>query len=448
MPVDTKYKGYDLAVEKSTMVRDFASGEFVVKEKGEKYLPKLGGQNDREYDAYKTRGYVIPAVEPTSMAIIGSIMRKEPAIETSFEHTKTNIDGDKTHLKSFVSTMIRELLYAGGIGYLVEFDESIRLPVVKTYKKESLINFSKDYIVLSQEYTTQGKNDKFQQTIETEYLELTFDEDKNYIQNIWRKTSKGLEIFDTFEPTSRGDRLKEIPFVFCSEEKTGISTNDPILLHLASVNADQYRLSTDQRHGLHWTALPTLFLFGELTDSDGKKKQITVGAGSSNHIEDNDARAELLEFTGAGLGSIKAAIDDDISTMASIGAKMLVGDSGGVKAAETARIDASSETATLSVIANSVDLCVNEILDVMARWMKVEGEQVFAVNRDFIDIKLDPAGLMALLKTWQSGGMSLNSFLHQLEKGEVLPKGVSAEDEADRIEQDPDPFADNSGGGF
>jgi AICAR transformylase/IMP cyclohydrolase PurH len=83
--------------------------------------------------------------------------------------------------------------------------------------------------------------------------------------------------------------------------------------------------------------LPTLFLFGGLRDQDGNKKQISIGAGSANHIEDTDAKAELLEFTGAGMKSIKDDIDDKVATMASIGAKALANGGGGVKSAETAQ---------------------------------------------------------------------------------------------------------------
>ena len=148
-------------------------------------------------------------------------------------------------------------------------------------------------------------------------------------------------------------------------------------------------------------------------------------------------RAELLEFTGQGLGSIKAAVDDDISTMASIGAKMMTNESGGVKAAETARIDASSETATLSVIANSVDQTMIQILEIMSTWGGFANPE-FEINRDFIDVKLDPQALLALLQTWQSGAISLNSFLYQLEKGELLPPKITAEDEEGRIESSVD----------
>jgi len=437
MPIDTKHAGYELATQKASRVRDFAAGEIIVKAKGEVYLPRLSGQSKTEYNNYKTRGYIVPAVEPTAVAMIGSITRKPATVESSLDHIHENIDGSKTSADLFVSGMIKELLYAGAAGYLVEWDDQLQQSVAKQYTIENIINFSfgtgRDYIVLRQTFTVQDRNDPYKQITNFEYLELTFDEEGNYIQNIWRKTKKGFAIVDTVMPDNRGEAINEIPFVFCSPNNETLNS-DPILLHLANVNLDQYRLSTDERHGLHWTALPTMFLFGDLRDEDGKKRQITVGAGSSNHIDDTEARAELLEFSGAGLASIKAAIDGDIDTMASIGAKMMSSGGGGVESAETARIGASSETATLSTIANTVDQCMNDILEIMASWSGSDGEHKYAINRDFIDTKLDPNALMALLRTWQGGGMSLDSFLYNLEKGELLPKDVTKEDEADRID--------------
>jgi hypothetical protein len=357
-------------------------------------------------------------------------MRKPPVFEpvASIDYLLQNFDGEENSATKFVEGMIKELLYAGSAGYLVEYSDKA---IVKQYTKESIINVSDDYIILMQEYQEYDKDDKFVQHTKIEYLELTYDESGNYIQNLWREKENGgkeFGIVDSIMPTNRGVALTSIPFVFSDK-----LVADPILLHLANVNLDQYRMSTDHRHGLHWTALPTLFLFGDLRDESGNKKQIKVGAGSANHIDDGDARVELLEFTGAGIGSLKDAIDDNVKTMASIGAKMLTDNSGGVRSAETSRIEASSETATLSTIANTVDNTMAEILEILAVWMGAPIPE-FAINRDFIDTNLDPQSLLAYLQVFQSGGMSLDSFLSLLVKGELLPKDVSALDEADRIE--------------
>jgi hypothetical protein len=427
MPIDTKHAGYEESCKRTQRVRDFAEGEFVVKEKKKTYLPELGGQTKKEYDAYVQRGFLIPAVEPTAKAIIGCVMRKDGVLDGE-EHLRDDADGNGTDLDQVVSNMINELLMAGGGGYLVEVDK------IKSYTKECVINWSDRFIILAQKYMEQVGDDIYIEEEKTEYLELTYDESGYYVQYVWREVSGKLTRGEPIYPDSRGEKLKKIPFVHVG------ATKDPILLHLASVNLDQYRMSADLRHGLHWTAIPTWFLFGDFRDSEGNQKTLSVGAGSFNQVDDTDGRAELLEFTGAGLGALKAAIDDNIKAMASIGAVMLTnGESSGVKAAETARIEASSETATLSNIANIIDDTMNKLLEIIAE----NNSRLVAkynVNRDFIDTKLDPQELAVLLQAVQSGKMSLPTFLYQLERGELLPPDVTADDEADRIAQDPRPF--------
>jgi hypothetical protein len=431
MPVNTEYKGYDAMLAKVTKVRDFAAGSEAVKAKRTVYLPELTGQTKDQYNAYLLRGYLVPATEPTAMIISGAITRKPSVFEpkAKLEYLLDDIDGNNLSSNQFVSNMITELLYAGAVGYLVEFSDK---PIVKKYTRESIINIVGDSIVLMQSYSVQDGKDPFEQEIKTEYLELTI-ENGIYIQNIWREEKTGWAIHDTKTPTNRGAPLTKIPFVICSANDKGLIKSDPLLLHLVNSNHDQYLMSTDHRHGLHWTALPTLFLFGDFKDENGVKKQIKIGAGSANQIDDTEAKAQLLEFTGAGLGSLKAAIDSTIEIMASIGAKMMMNGGGGVKSAETSRIDASSETATLSIIANSVDQTMERLLKIIAEWQGAEQPE-FSANRDFIDVKLDPNALMALLKTWQSGGMSLDTFLYNLQKGELLPKDITPKQEADRIE--------------
>lgn len=433
MPVDTKYNGYDDMLYKVSRVRDFADGEIKVKSMGDKYLPRLSGQSEDDYQSYVQRGFLVPAVEPAALAITGAIMRKPPTFEPQgkLSYLIDDFDGKGNGVEQFVSTMITELNYAGAAGYLVEYDKDT-LATAKLYTRENIINISNTYIVLCQEYTVQSDKDKFEQETKKEYLELTL-EDGFYIQNIWRETKKGFEITDVLMPDIRGDRLDFIPFVVSSESNKGLFKSEPILLHMANVNLAQYRRSADQSHGLHWLALPTLFLFGDLRDQDGNKKQIAIGAGSANHIEDTDAKAELLEFTGAGMKSIKDDIDDKVATMASIGAKALANGGGGVKSAETARIDASSETATLSIIANAVDETMSQLNEIIAQWENAPVPE-FQINRDFIDVNIDPQMLSELRNTWQSGGMSLDTFLNQLLKGEILPSGVTVEDEKAKIE--------------
>ena len=436
MPVNEPSKAYNESKVHVKRVRDCAAGPDAVKAMGETYLPRLSEQTNDEYNVYKDfRGYLIPVVKPTVIALTGAIMRKAPTpdLPANLQPLLLDSDGMGKDLSLVASQACSELFEAGRYGMLAEVTATG--PVIRTYMRESIINDTDDFIVLRQQYSEVNPKDKFEPLINTEYLELTLDENGLYIQNIWRETSgkKGWGITKTIEPTLNGKRIDKIPFQFINTLDATPKLTPPALLQLSDVNLDQYRLSTDLRHGLHWTALPTMFVFGEMLDAKGKPVTLSVGAGSVNHLQDTDASAILLEFTGAGLGAIEKTITEDIAVMASVAAKMFQNDVNGVRAAETARIEQSGESATLSTIASAVESGIESLLRIIAEWSGTSGEISYKLNRDFLDINLTPQQLAAYLQMFQSESISLLTYLNLLHRGELLPSGVTPDMEAARI---------------
>jgi len=172
MPVNTPNQAYTDTLPQVERVRDCSKGSDAVKEKGGKYLPQLGGQTTSEYDAYKVRGFLIPVVKPTATALTGAIMRKQPTSDlTNARLTEllTNADGNGKELSLVASNSCMELFLAGRYGYLV--DPTADGIAIKEYKRESIINWSSDYIVLQQSKMVQDPEDKFNQIEVIEYLE-------------------------------------------------------------------------------------------------------------------------------------------------------------------------------------------------------------------------------------------------------------------------------------
>lgn len=222
---------------------------------------------------------------------------------------------------------------------------------------------------------------------------------------------------------------------------------DPLLLDISDINLDHYRLTTDERHGLHFTALPTMFVFGSMSfDDDGNPVPIAVGPGCSNNITQTDGRAELLEFTGAGLKSIADAKADDVAIMAAIGARMLQPQRKGVQAAETARIEQAGESATLTTVSDSVEVMITNALSTAVWWLGGDpGAVSVELNKDFIDASINPQQLQALTQSWQSGAISIDTYLYNLKRGELLPDSRTIEDEIDLIAEGGDGASDLDG---
>ena len=250
MPVNEPSKAYAETLEQVTRVRDCSAGSDAIKAKGNLYLPQLGGQSDTDYKAYKQRGYLMPVVRPTATALTGAIMRKAPVHdfpEARLEALVDNADGFGKALSLIATTACMELFEAGRYGLLGEVTETGL--AIHTYSREAIINWSPEYIVLTQNYTVTDDKDKFKKTTKTEYLELTFDENGLYIQNIWREVTgkKGFAIIKTNEPKINGTRFNKLPFEFINTTDASVTLTPPALLHLADINLDQYRLSTDFR---------------------------------------------------------------------------------------------------------------------------------------------------------------------------------------------------------
>jgi hypothetical protein len=431
MPINTTHQEYKSFQSRVNQVRDCYAGTERIKEQGEVYLPKLSTQTQTEYEQYKLRGYFLPAIKPAATALTGAIMRKEAVL--SDNAPDVIYGGEGRTLDELASLSCLELFVAGRGGYLIEHNGDV--PSIKFYSRESITNWSKDFVILKQSYSVANDDDPYEIAHLDEYLELTII-DGVYTQRVWRQEgkSKKFSIVAVEVPTKRGEALGFIPFIFFNTFTADERSTPPVLLEMSDINLDHYRLATDERYGLHNVALPTMFLFGDIRDSDNKAVNITVGPGSANHIPNDEARAELLEFTGAGISSISATMDKDVEQMANLGAKMFQNSSDGVRAAETARIEQSGESATLSTVANSVESALTLALKISAMWQGSSEDVSVKINRDFLDTSLAAQDLTALLQTYMSGGISLDSFLYNLKKGEKLPKGQTVDDEKLAIE--------------
>ncbi len=73
---------------------------------------------------------------------------------------------------------------------------------------------------------------------------------------------------------------------------------------IVAANLDHYRLNTDYKHGMHFTALPTAFVTGF-----DKGTQLKIGSTTAWVTETVGATAQFLEFQGDGLMSLERALD-------------------------------------------------------------------------------------------------------------------------------------------
>ena len=420
--------------------RDCYRGEDSVKAQGPLYLPYLSEQESTEYHAYRERALFLNTFFRTVSALVGGAMRKPPLIEvpSEMEPLLEDIDMKGTHINDFVKETLIEVFITGRQSIVVDRLDGDR-PYFTSYVAENFVNWHTDgltnqFAVYCEEVDViEGmfNHEKHEQyrafTLESDgvhvyILEDYFDEENE--ENTYR-------IIDDKVITFRGQQMTQLPVNVINYSRCGFDIEEPPLIDLANVCLSHYRSSADLEHGRHFTALPQAYITG--VDPDEYQQGIHVGSGTACVIPNEQAKVGFLEFSGQGLGSLERAIEQKERMMAVLGARLLEGPKG-VEAAETARIRQNTETSILGTMVKSVGHGIERSLKFMAEWEGLNPDDVKVnMNNDFIDVRLPYQEVIALVQSYQMGGISLDTLLHNLKQGEVIPHDVTVEEEMERI---------------
>jgi len=452
---DTKGIGYKSQEGNWLKITALTGGEAKIKELGESLLPKLSGQTPAEYEEYKNRGTFYNVFSRTVQGLVGAIIRKDPEvkIQGKLEPMLSDITPQHESFNEVVRVCIQKVIEYAYHGILVDLppQEEIRegeskLPYFALYTADSILNFrwSGNRLtmislleVVSQTDPENEFGTKSVQQIRVMDLDTTKEETYGLLRvRIYRKVQAGTketwqQSGEVIEPKILGKRIDYIPFVFLGAVSNTPMPCSPPLMDLANLNVKHWQLTVDYYHGLHYCAIPTPYACGF-----DKNAQLFIGAHRAWVTENESAKCGFLEFTGQGLAAVKTAISDLESQMAVMGARVLIEEQKkAAEAFETVKLKTSGDSATLSTIVNSVQEGFMKAFDFAARWTgQQESGAKISLNKEFVAQKLSAQEITALLQSWQAGGMSLDTFLYQLQVGEILPPGRTIEEEKIRIE--------------
>jgi len=438
MAVDSTHPEYDKFLDKQTKTRDAYEGEEAVKAKTSRYLPLLSGMitSGTKYKAYLSRAMFYSASRRTIDGLAGIIDRKPPIINISNGLPwEGDIDGTGKELRSFINQITTEAVMIGWQGILTDVRNDYEYPYPVQYKAEQIINwrFDNQKLVMVMLAETVLVYDDYEAKPVEQWRELVI-VDNRYTVLLWRKqqaAKNGEEfyLYDGFSPTIRGEALTEIPFVFVSVNG---QIENPPLLDMINVNFHHYTNSADYEHGLHFTGLPTPFIAGlrPVADENGNVEPIELGSETCLLADDPQATASFMEFSGSGLTSLVTAMDNKKLEMASLGARLLQNDKKAAETAETARINKSGDSNVMARIVTSVERGINTTLSMMAIWQSAQaGDNTVEINKDFVDEGMSPQELTALVGAWQSGLMSKETAVYNMQKKDMLPDGRTIEEE-------------------
>jgi len=452
MAVDTKHSEYLSNYEIWERCEHASQGQDEIHEYGVKFLPRLSGQTDQEYYAYKQRALYFNATARTIDGLTGMLFMKPEAViaPNAMDDIIADITMSGLSLHQLSEMVAEEVITLGRCGVLVDYPPIVNAvtlaqaqaqgarPYATMYDAESIINWKTGRINNVEQLTLvvlEEENeiavDYFESKCEPQWRVLDLIEGV-YCQRLFRKDKRGEFILvDEIYPQINGRPLNKIPFEFFGVRDNSPCVDKPPLLDLVDVNLSHYRTTADYEHGLHFTGLPTPVVTGYY--SDDKSASLRIGSGTAWLLPDPQSKAFYLEFTGQGLGELREALRSKEAMMATLGARILAPEKRAAESAQTANIHRSSENSVLASIAQSISIGLTHVLELLRDWSGATGEVSVELNRDFIPNSMSAQDVDSLVKSWQSGAISHQTLFFNLVSGDVIAQDVSFDDEMERI---------------
>jgi len=450
--ISTVHSDYTRRSIQWSRIRDALEGSDQVKGSGEAYLPKPDGMTQQKYDAYKTRAHFFAVAERTLRGMSGLVFRHPAKFELPerLEPLREAATTDGHSLTVMTENVVNELLSIGRYGILVDYPSmnttATSIPYLATYTAENITDWKVQFVDGMRVLTRVVLKDDFDDGDEDvnddaeQRLELVLNEDLNYEVRRWRaagsakdNTTAAWVIAEQTVPLINGKPLKRIPFVFVNPYDLRPELEKPPMLDLVDANMALYRNSADYEHSLFLTAQPTPWVSGAITSEN---KPTAIGSGAFWVLPEG-SQAGMLEFGGAGIEAMERAMDTKKNEMHALGARMIHDGQNRNEAADTARQRGRSELSLLTNVVNMAEAAIDRALRIASDWVTGRPDDIVVqLNRDWVATRMDGAELTALVKAWQSGGMSHLTLYENMQRGEIAPVDRTYDEEKDLIEEE------------
>ena len=455
MPVDEKHPEYSAYETKWLKCRVCVEGEESVKAAAETFLPRLEGQKNEEYNAYKMRASFFAGTARAVNALGGMLFKRKPRVEATkelLEILKT-VTEEKTDLDTFTKYVAQEVVTTGRVCVLVDAAaEALNgRPYLTAYSAESIINWKTEVdeegnrglsllVFYEKHYEPE---DDFSHTSVPQIRVLSLQENK-YTVRLFRErekpdpnsgnpnaTKKEWVLEETLIPMIRGKALEYIPAVIIGVTDVAPDVEKPPMLDVAEVNLSLYRSSADLEHGRHFTALPTAWVSGDINE-EANKGGLRVGSTTAWLLESGE-QAGYLEFTGQGLSSLEKAITEKKNDMAVLGARILLSDPNFQEAEGTLRMRKLGEGSIAASIASTVSVGMTMALKWWQMWLQGRETLEMALNTDYVGTALDATLLEKLMVAVMQKQLSWETLWYNVKKSDLVPEERTPGEEIELI---------------
>ena len=226
----------------------------------------------------------------------------------------------------------------------------------------------------------------------------------------WRKGDNGWALYQ--EGTTS---LPVIPLAVTYSNKLGELMSKPPLLPVANLNILHSQRQADQQFSLHVASMPILVLSGW----DDTDNEIALSANSAL-VMSPDSKAYYVEPASQSFEAQQNFITELEQQMRSLGISTLFAQTFVGETSEAKAMDRSDSDSMLSVVAQDLENCLQNAIDMAGAYVGMETPLV-SVARDFDLQKLDGPQVAQYLSMWSQGAISHQTLLEMLQRGETLP---------------------------
>lgn len=434
MPVSSLHPNYTMSLEKWTRCRDAYEGSDAVKARGVVYLPKLSKQTPAQYKAYKARALFYSITSKTISALVGMAMVRSPIVKFPAGMEAYFSTDDQVQFYENLAFLMKEDLLLGRVGVLIDRPVGGGEPYMCFYTAESIVNWRFNngklvWVVLREYVERQKGSDEYETEIIVQHRKLYLNGSGQYQVQLYDEKDKAKGA--AFTPMNIGKALDYIPFWIVNSTGMGFEVDKPPMLDIVDINLSHYRSSADLEHGRHFTALPTPWVSGVSKGGD-----LMIGAETAWILPDVNAKAGFLEFTGQGLQSLEKALAEKQSQLASLSARLLDSGKKGSEAADTVRLRYVSETASLASVVRAIEAIMVLAYREIARWKELDPLEVsIELNKEFLNARMKPAEVFDFIQSYLEGGITIETLLYNLRRGDVIPVDADDEEEKRLIEE-------------
>ncbi len=432
---------HDRRMQDYYLIRDCLEGERQIKDQGELYTPKPDGMSSTNYQHYIDRGSFYGAPEMTLRALVGLALRKDPVIRlpSRLEPMRLRATNDKAPLQVLIEDMVREVTSMGRFGLMLDFPRAgttaITTPHFVTWTAETIADWDTQYVNGQKELTrvVLVSDEDFDGA--DVFVELVLEDTIYKIRRFIREgqPERRVDIGDEIIPTINGKALNYIPFLMVSHESLRPSDVKPPLLDLCNLAISHFKNSCDREHAIFLSGSPTPWIAGSVPIDRVPK---AIGSGTVWNLPEG-TQVGMLEYTGAGVASMKELMQEKIDMMATLGARMLSVNMNRNETIDTATQRTRSELSLLHSTVVMVEAALTRLLRLAAEWLAASPDDVsVSFSRDFIEIAMEPKMVEAQLKLWQGGMISRATLYENLQRGEIARADRPWEDEKDMIDEE------------